>query len=51
MRRKSKKFQMRMTPLDHKSLQRLADEAGLTMAEWITQQIREAEARRQHAKE
>ncbi len=46
MRRKTKKFQLRMRPEDYQALMRLANEDGLTMSEWITDKIREANKRR-----
>lgn len=46
MRRKSKKFQMRMHPDDHKRLMQLADQDRVSMAEWITKAIRDAHDRR-----
>lgn len=49
MRRKSKKFQMRIHPDDHRRLMQLADRDGLTMAEWITKAIRD-EAKRRNLK-
>ena len=42
MRRKVKKFQMRMHPDDHRLLMKLADLERLSMAEWIQGQIRTA---------
>ena len=46
MRRKSKKFQMRMHPDDHRRLMKLADLEGISMAEWIQQAIRNEAKRR-----
>lgn len=47
MKRKTKKFQMRMHPEDHRLLMKLADRDGVSMADWIAGQVRrEAERRK-----
>jgi predicted HicB family RNase H-like nuclease len=45
MKRKTKKFQMRMHPDDHRLLMKLADLEHITMAEWLQKTIREAAKR------
>ncbi len=45
MKRKTKKFQMRMHPDDHRRLMKLADLEHLTMAEWLQNAIRNAAKR------
>ena len=42
MKRKTKKFQMRMHPDDHRRLMKLADMNQMTMAEWLQKAIRDA---------
>lgn len=49
MRRKAKKFQMRIHPDDHRLLMMLADNARMSMAEWVQEQIRK-EAKREKLK-
>jgi len=49
MRRKVKKFQMRMHPDDHRMLMKLADLERIGMAEWLQNQIR-LEAKRKGVK-
>jgi predicted HicB family RNase H-like nuclease len=49
MRRKVKKFQMRMHPDDHRRLMQLADLDRVGMAEWLQNKIR-AEAKRRKLK-
>ena len=46
MRRKTKKFQMRMHPDDHRRLMKLADLDGMSMAEWIQEAVRKEAERR-----
>lgn len=46
MRRKVKKFQMRMHPDDHRKLMMLADLDRLSMAEWVQNKIRDEAVRR-----
>lgn len=46
MKRKTKKFQMRMHPDDHRRLMQLADLDHMTMAEWLQRAIRDAAERR-----
>jgi len=46
MRRKTKKFQMRMHPDDHRRLMQLADRDNMSMAEWIQKAIRDEAKRR-----
>lgn len=49
MKRKTKKFQMRMEPEDHRLLMKMAGLDHVSMAEWIQNQIR-AEAKRRKIK-
>jgi predicted HicB family RNase H-like nuclease len=49
MRRKVKKFQMRMHPDDHRRLMQLADKDRIGMAEWLQNHIR-SEAKRKGLK-
>lgn len=46
MRRKVKKFQMRMHPDDHIKLMKLADLDRVSMAEWVQNKIRDEAMRR-----
>ena len=46
MRRKVKKFQMRMHPDDHRRLMALADLDRVSMAEWVQNKIRDEAVRR-----
>jgi len=46
MKRKTKKFQMRMRPEVHRLLMKLADLDHVSMAEWLEKSIQEAAKRR-----
>jgi len=46
MRRKTKKFQMRMKPDDHRLLMQMANQDRLNMSEWLEEQIRKEAKRR-----
>lgn len=46
MKRKTKKFQMRMKPADHRLLMKMANQDRLNMSEWLEEQIRNEAKRR-----